>query len=462
MISSTPILALYDTNAKTKIRSDASSYGLGAVLLQKQSNDHWQPIAYASRALTPTEQIEKEGLAIVWACDKFSEYIIGLTVHIETDHKPLVPLFTTKELDNIPPRLQRFKMRLMRYKYTISHVPGKSLALADAPSRAPIQSKTTKDEDILAQEAEIFVDSIITGLPASESRLNEIRTRLQHDEVCRQIMEYCEKGWPQKFFLHDAIKPYWEHLGDITTHKGLLLKGERLVIPTSMRLDILDKLHAGHLGISKCRERARCSVWWPGLSKQIEQLVQNCSICIKERSNRSEPLIPSVLPDRPWQKLAADMFQLNGQSYLLVVDYFSRYPEVALANKTTSSDIITHMKSMFARHGIPEILISDNGPQFSCMEFAAFTKPYGFTHHTSSPHYPQSNGEVERSVKTIKYLLKKSKDSYIALMEYRATPLNNEHSPAELLFGRKINTTLPVADQSTYSLLAIYTEGKRK
>ena len=225
--------------------------------------------------------------------------------------------------------------------------------------------------------------------------------------------------------------------------QGLLMKGNRLVIPVSMRLDVLDKLHEGHQGITKCRERAKTSVWWPGLSKQLEELVNNCSTCIKERVNRPEPVIPSELPDRPRQKLAADLFELKGQTFLLVVDYFSRYVEVAKLTRTTSPDIVVHLKSMFARHGIPDQLVSDNGPQFSSNAFAQFAEEYAFTHITTSPRYSQANGEVERAVQTVKHLLKKAQDPYRALLAYRATPLESGLCPAELLMGRKIRTQVP-------------------
>ena len=221
------------------------------------------------------------------------------------------------------------------------------------------------------------------------------------------------------------------------------MKGNRLVIPVSMRLDVLDRIHEAHQGITKCRERTKASVWWPGLSKQLGELVNNCSTCIKERVNVAEPVIPSDLPDRPWQKVAADLFELKGLPYLLVIDYFSRYVEVGKLSRTTSPDVAVHLKSMFARHGIPDQLLSDNGPQFSASSFAKFAEEYGFTHITTSPRYPQANGQVERAVQTVKNLLKKAADPYKALMAYRATPLESGISPAELLMGRKIRTTVP-------------------
>ncbi|XP_060064739.1 uncharacterized protein K02A2.6-like [Ylistrum balloti] len=164
------------------------------------------------------------------------------------------------------------------------------------------------------------------------------------------------------------------------------MRGSRLVIPSSMRAEVLQKLHEGHQGIVKCRERAKNSVWWPGLSREIEDIVKTCPSCLKHRIERPEPLMPTDFPDRPWQKLGSDLFYWKGVNYLLVIDYFSRYIEIAKLSSTTSEAIVTHLKSMFARHGIPETIISDNGPQYASSTFQDFAKDYGFNHSTSSPH----------------------------------------------------------------------------
>ena len=217
------------------------------------------------------------------------------------------------------------------------------------------------------------------------------------------------------------------------------------MIPCSLQQEMLKILHEGHQGIVKCRDRARESVWWPGLSAQLENLVFNCEVCIKERVQLPQPLLPTPLPDRPWQLLGADLFDWKGSKYLLLVDYFSRFIEIAKLERKTSAEVIRHMKSILARHGIPDHIMTDNGPQFSAVEFCDFAKAYGFLHKTSSPHFPQSNGEAERAVKTIKTLLQKASDPYRALLIYRATPIHNGHSPAELLMGRQLQTTLPIA-----------------
>ena len=177
-LTSSPVLSLFDPNQETVVSADASSYGLGAVLLQKQPDGEMKPVSYISRSLTPTEtryaQIEKEALAFTWACERFSDYLLGLTFHIQTDHKPLVPLFSSKNLDELPIRVQRFRLRMMRFDFTISHVPGKSLLVADALSRAP--STDAVDSDTLLQlETAAYVNAVVQSLPATERQLERIR-----------------------------------------------------------------------------------------------------------------------------------------------------------------------------------------------------------------------------------------------------------------------------------------------
>ena len=148
------------------------------------------------------------------------------------------------------------------------------------------------------------------------------------------------------------------------------------------------KIHAGHQGIQRCRIRARSSVWWLSLSAQVKDTVKQCTICARDFTNRSEPLIPSSLPEYSWQQVGSDLFMLNGANYILVVDYFSRFPEVVKLTSTTTSSIVNALKSIFSRHGVPQTVVSDNGPQYASHEFARFAREYDFSHKTSSPHFP--------------------------------------------------------------------------
>ena len=192
--------------------------------------------------------------------------------------------------------------------------------------------------------------------------------------------------------------------------------------------------------------RVFTSVWWPGVSKEIETFDKSCPVCQKTTTPNKEPLISTPPPSHPWEFIATDLFELKNSTYLLTVDYYSRFVEVQKLNSKTSSSDIRHLKSRF---GIPAETVSDNGPQFNSQEMKEFSETYGFRHITTSPHYPQANGLAERTVKTVKSLLENSSDSYKALLSYRATPMPwCALSPAELLMGRRIRTDIPQVKES--------------
>ena len=144
--------------------------------------------------------------------------------------------------------------------------------------------------------------------------------------------------------MKGPYKIYHAVSSELSVNKGLLLRGNRLVIPSNLRPNILDKLHVGHQGITKCRRRAAQSVWWPGIYKDIEQMISKCPTCCQHKLQHPEPLLPSTLPEHPWQKVATDLFEWNSSSYLLVVDYYSRYIELAKLTSTTSNAVIKQLK----------------------------------------------------------------------------------------------------------------------
>jgi len=337
----------------------------------------------------------------------------------------------------------------MRFNFEeVKHTPGKELCMADALSRLQNREQAA-EPTINEEEMKAHVDSFIQSIPVSDTKLQEMIELQEEDEVCKKLRMFCQEEWPIKDKLTSSLKLYWSERASLAVVNNLLVKDSRIVIPSAMRLEVLDKLHEGHQGITKCRARAKGAVWWPGLSREIQDMVSNCRICAKHREVRKEPLMPTPMPERPWQVIATDLYQLQDVVYLLIVDYFSRYVEVANVNKSqTSSEVIKNLKEVFARHGIPEQIRSDIGPQYSSAEFAQFVKDWGVKHTTSSPKFSSSNGEVERAVKTVKGLLKKDGDHMKALLSYRSTPLACGYSPAELLMGRKLRTTLPVLPSS--------------
>ena len=245
--------------------ADASSYGLGAVLLLSDgdSSDSWKPVAYASRSLSDIgkryAQIEKEALASTWACEKFRNYILGRPFILESDHKPLIPLLHSKHLNDLPPRILRFRLRMAMYEYQAQHVPGKQLYAADALSRAPDPDCICDTE--LESEVEAYLDFVsIPSLPATPPKLKEYAQTQKDDPVCARVRGYCQEQWPNRDIIDSQLKPYWKVRASLSLVKDLLLYNNRIVVPSSLRKQALQHIHEGHQRIERSRLRTKCSV----------------------------------------------------------------------------------------------------------------------------------------------------------------------------------------------------------
>ena len=231
----------------------------------------------------------------------------------------------------------------------------------------------------------------------------------------------------------------------------------RIVIPESPQPDVLKQLHYAHQGAEKCKLRAKGSVFWANINRDIEELVKSCPPCqCHQKLNVKEPLLPHDVLQRPWHTLGSDIFFWNNTNFLLVIDYYSKFPVVKTLTSLQSSAVIAHLKSVFKEHGIPSKLVTDNGSQYTSAAFQEFSRNYEFIHVTSNPLYPQSNGFSERAVQTVKDLFHKCKESgqdpHLAMLCLRSTPLSYDlPSPAELLNGRPYQTNLPAVSKPSFS-----------
>ena len=449
-VEKAPTLAYFNPNRPVVIQTDASSTGIGSCLLQDE-----RPIAFASRSLTDAEtryaQIEKELLAIVYACEKFSHYIYGHQTTVHSDHKPLEAIWR-KQINATSPRLQRMLLRLLKFQLRIEYLPGSKMCIADALSRACLP--TTDNDRVLSEEMDIMVHVVLSSCPVSSATIPEFRQETSKDSELSMLLRFVREGFPNdKRYLSSEMKQYAQLNGDIYELEGILFFDGRLIVPLSMRSSMLSLVHEGHFGIDKTKHLARKSIYWPGMNTEIEKLVSKCAVCNKfKRAQQKEPLMPHPVPSRPWQKVGVDIFTWNKRDYLLVVDYFSRFPEVSLLVDKTAQSVVTELKSLFSRHGIPEELVADNMP-FNSQRMHRFAESWNFTIITSSTRYPQSNGMAERCIQTIKKLLNKAKeagtDPYIAMLHYRNTPLSDlDVSPAQLLFSRELRSKLPVQEST--------------
>ena len=448
LAASAPCLAYYDLSRPTLITADASSYGMGGALMQSHNNE-WVPVAYASRTFTPAEvryaQIEKELLASVWCCEHFRQYVYGganFTLH--TDHKPLIPLINTRDLGTVPLRCQRLLIRLLRYNVHAVYVPGKDLTVADALSRAPVPDSSNSMEDAHQDTAALI--AAVTNSLCSPAKEKEIISATADSPILSKVLAYTQSGWPRS--VSPELQPYFNARTSLSQSNNVLYHGQRMVIPSILRKDMLDRIHTGHQGINRCKARAQETVWWPGITQDIHRLVMDCYTCTKQRYQPPEPLQPTTPPERPWQRIAADLCQVGQQQYLVVVDYLSRYLEVIAMSATTTQHVIKALRRIFATHGNPDELVTDNGPQFASDDFAQFNTTRNIAHRTSSPYHAQSNGAAERAVQTAKKLIKSPGELDESLQAYRSTPLANGYSPAQLLFGRQLRTTLPCTERT--------------
>jgi hypothetical protein len=440
-ITSAPVLKYFDPAQPITLSVDASSKGLGAVVMHEGA-----PIAYASRALTKAEQnyaqIEREMLAITFGCQRFHEYLYGQEiVHVETDHKPIEAI-KKKPIHCASPRIQRMLLKIQPYALDIKYKPGKELHIADALSRDYMNDTTGNTED------EFEVCHIMQTEDISQNGYNDLVHYTQNE--LHQLHHFIMQGWPEsKKDVPPTVSDYWTFREELYEQDGILFKAGRLIVPPSMRNYTLQQLHKGHSGCERTKEKARRCVYWPGLNAEIDKMVQQCTACLKyAKQQQREPMIPHPVPERPWQVVGMDHFYFYGQDYLIIVDYFSKYPEVANIGKKTAAATIKKTKDIFARHGIPEKIVADNMP-FNSVEFRQFCKEWKIELATSSPNYYRSHGQVERYVGVIKQMMKKDKESgddpYLSLLELRNTPLTDiGYSPAELLMSRRLRSCVPV------------------
>lgn len=384
--------------------------------------------------------------------------IWGRKFVLETDHKPLLAIFGSKK--GIPvhssSRLQRWAIALMSYEFTVEHKKSENFGHADVLSRliakhqSPLQTIVISAIRVFENEVNRILVDAIRVLPVTAEMI-EKETR--EDPILSTVSKFLKTSWPTQID-NKMLKILFNRRDSLCEIDGCLLFNDRVVIPLSLQAKTLQQLHVAHPGIVRMKALARSYVYWPNIDKDITDFVNNCSRC----ASAAKAPVKAELASWPkasnvWSRVHIDFAgEFQGLNYFVVVDSFSKWPEIFIMPNMTAGTTISRLRELNSRFGIMDIIVSDNGAPFISELFEEFCKEEGICHIKTPVYHPQSNGQAERFVDTFKRALNKAKGEesipnvlQTFLQHYRMTPnaqLPNDCSPAEVMFGRKIKSTL--------------------
>ena len=374
------ILPYFDRNKETILQTDASKKGFGAVILQEQ-----QPIYYASRPLTSAEKnyqnLEREAQAAVWGMEKFHYFLYGRKFILQIDQKPSVSIFR-KHMIDVSPRIQRITIRAWQYEFEPQHISGRINVISHALSRVtPLEYQNSNAEkDILAM-------NFLQYSSIKEKERDEVLQETNKDLELQALKQTISTGWPVKRSqIPASLHPYWNFRDELTIEGGILMKNSEVLIPETLKQKYLRQIHQGHQGIEACRSRAREFVFWVNINKEIEELVQKCSLCqSQQNSTTSIQKYVSEVPPQPWHTIGSDLFYFQRIDFLVVVDYFSKYLIMRKIPNSTSSAVIKELGMIFSEFGKPQVFRSDNGPCYWSQEFRSFMQNWSIKHEPDHP-----------------------------------------------------------------------------
>ncbi|XP_059223944.1 uncharacterized protein K02A2.6-like [Stomoxys calcitrans] len=457
-ITSDSVLTHFNPSFEIILTTDASSNAVSGIL-SHIIDISLRPIAFVSMSLSKSEKgystLEKEALGIIFSVCKLRQYLLGNKFTLRTDHRPLTTIFgENKSLPMMASaRIQRWAVILSAFNYSIEYVKGTQNE-ADGLSRIPQFSGTSETNGCN------FINLIETW---NEMELNfkDIARETGRDPILSMVREAVLNGTLNNLDENEYTH-YRSKLNELHVEYECVLWGHRVVIPNKVQSHVLNLLHRSHLGIVKTKGLARSYVWWPGIDKEIERLLGSCKFCQESLSSPERSLlIPWQPTDHVWSRIHLDYAgPINGYYILIIIDSYSKFVEVFPTKSITSHFTETKIRELFCRYGLVDIVVTDNGRQFTCETFREFLKVNGVRHVLTPPGHPATNGQAEITVKTIKKSLIATLKSNPrlefetvlnrCLIDYR----NSKHSttgesPAKLFFGRSLRTRLSLLKPPT-------------
>lgn len=450
-ITSDDTMAFFNPRKPIIVRTEASfNEGLSAGLFQR-TNKGLQPVHYISRSMTPAEkrysQTEKDALAVKWAKSRLGMYLLGAPkFKIITSHKPLIPMFN-RACAKLPPRIEKWIMEMQDVDFELIYEPGRDAAdPMDYLSRHPLP-ETDKDD------TEKTINIIINNEHGVV--IKSIKEATANDNVLQEVLRIMKQNKWEKHKNRPEIRPYFQVRHELYRAEGLLLRCRQIVIPEKLQKHVISAAHSmGHFGMTRTKQMLRAKYWFPRLNGMVENVISKCYQCqISTVEHKQEPVKPSEIPATAWHTVSVDFGgpYPDGHYNLLVIDKRTRFPVVEQTTSTSCRITCDRLRKIFATHGIPERLESDNGPPFNSGDFSQFAEEMGFKHHRVTPEHPRANGEAESFMKVlnkteqIAHSEGRSSSTAIQymLMGYRSTPHPaTGYSPYEALMRRAVRTKL--------------------
>ena len=467
---------LFEPSRPTCLVTDWSTSGIGFCLMQKYCqcdsrtpvccNEGWRLCLVGSRFTHGPEAryapIEGEALAVVYALHQTRYYIQGCTdLTIATDHKPLVGILNQRSLSEIDNRrLLNLKEKTLCYRFNLIHVPGRKNAGADAASRYPSsESPAAQREcdtfDLAGDSASLASTSSSLYAVSNVVTWNMVRESTTSDPQLQHLHNLLIEGFPSDSRqLDPQLRPYHRVSSSLYSLDGVIMMGNRIVVPKSLQAQILEALHAAHQGVSAMCARAADSVFWPNISIDIQRVRDECSHCHRvAKSNAMQPPSDITPPEYPFHKVCSDYFSYNNRDYVVVVDRYSNWPMV-FKSENGADGLVKRLREVFVTFGVPEELTSDGGPQFTAGKTQNFLSSWGVSHRLTSVANPHGNCRAELAVKTVKRMLMDNTspngsldvDKFQrAMLIYRnSVDPETKASPALIVFGRPIRDPIPI------------------